>query len=87
MFKLFSDSSLDKYKCSSCFLTVPKGFVEGNINNRRKAGGKMENKNTTQENVINENEKIKTTAEDISEIYERQSRRYSKNLDAENEVK
>ena len=47
----------------------------------------MENKNTTQENVINQNEKTKTTAEDISEIYERQSRRYSKNLDAENEVK
>lgn len=43
----------------------------------------MENENENK----NENEKTKTTAEDISEIYERQSRRYSKNLDVGNEVK
>lgn len=42
----------------------------------------MENENTK-----NENEKEKSSAEEISEIYERQARRYSKNLDVGNEVK
>lgn len=38
----------------------------------------MDNENINQSN---------TAAEEISEIYERQSRRYSKTLDVENEVK
>ena len=44
----------------------------------------MENENVKSSN---EKEDTKSAAEDISEIYERQSRRYSKNLNVGNEVK
>ena len=42
-----------------------------------------------EENVKNnsDTENSENAAENISEIYERQSRRYSKNLDVGNEVK
>ena len=44
----------------------------------------MENENVKSDS---ENKNVKSDAEEISEIYERQSRRYSKNLDVGNEVK
>lgn len=45
----------------------------------------MNNNDFTVESAV-ENVDAESDAEEISEIYERQSRRYLKNIDAENEV-
>ncbi len=45
----------------------------------------MNTDNNKKEETVFDN--METDAEKISEVYERQSRRYSKNLNSENEVK